>query len=67
MLKNLQVVFRTVSALLGAWWIIHWTHESDESIWNDPVKIPIFHFFIVFILLVIKIAELVPPVANSYF
>jgi hypothetical protein len=63
----LQIVFRAISALLGARRIINGTHESDESIRNDPVEITILHFFIVFILFIVKITELVPPVAYGYF
>jgi hypothetical protein len=64
--EYLQIVFRAIAALLGAWRIINGTHESDESIWNDPVEITILHFFIVFILFIVKITELVPPVADGY-
>ena len=63
MLKNLQVVFRAVSALLVAWRAIYGTHEGYESIWNDPVEVAVFHFFVVLVLLVIEVSELVPPVA----
>lgn len=66
MLKDLQVVLGAITALLRAWRIINGTHEGYESIRNDPVKISILHFFVVLVLLVIKIAELVPSVANRY-
>ena len=67
MLKDLQVVLRAVSALLGAWWIVNRTHECYESIWDYPVEIAVLHFLVVLILLVIKITELVPPVADRNF
>ncbi len=67
MLKYLQVVLRAVSALLVAWRAINGTHEGYESIWDYPIEISILYLFIVFILLVIEVAELVPPVADRHF
>jgi len=63
-LKNLQVVFGTVSALLGAWLVINGSHESYESIWYDPVQVSVLHLFVVLVLFVVKISKLVPPVAD---
>jgi hypothetical protein len=67
MLEDLQVVIRAVSALLGAWRVINRTHEGYESIWDYPVEISVLYLLIVLILLVIKITELVPPVADRNF
>ena len=65
-LENLKVVFRTVSALLDARSCVDGTHESNKFVRYDPVKIAVFHFLVVLILLIVEVAELVPAVAYCY-
>jgi hypothetical protein len=62
--EHLEVVFRTVSALLGARRVINGAHECYESIWYDPVKISVLNFLVVLVLLVVEVTELVPTVTD---
>lgn len=64
-LEDLNVVFGAISSLGLAWWRICRPHKRNEFIRQDPIKVTIFNFLIVFVLFVIKVSELIPSKANS--
>ena len=65
--EYLQVVFWTVTTLLSTRRSVNRSHEGYELVGNNPVKISVLNFLVVFIFFVIEILEFVPTVANSYF
>ena len=46
--------------------LINWSHESHELSWDNPVKVTILNFFVMFILLCIEGFEVVPAEANTF-
>lgn len=45
---------------------IYWTHKGHKLAWNDPIKISVFNFFVVFIFLNIKHLKVVPALLNCF-
>ena len=45
--------------------VLNWSHECNKLSWDDPVEISILNSLIIFILLDIKCAEIVPSEPNS--
>jgi len=65
-LEDLQVIFGRVAPLVDALGV-DWAHEGDELVGNDPVEVSVLDLLVVLVLLVVKIFELVPPVAYCDF
>lgn len=63
-LKDLDVVLGAIATLGLAGLRICWPHECDELVGQDPVEVPIFDHLVVFVLLVIEVAEFVPAQPN---
>jgi hypothetical protein len=59
-LKNLDVVLRSIASFRLTRWCICRSHESDKLIRYYPIQISILHLFVVFILFIIKVTEAVP-------
>ena len=64
MLEDLQVVLRRVAAPLELTNIIKWAHEGNKFVRDNPVEVAVLDFLIVFVLLVVKLAEIVPAEFN---
>jgi hypothetical protein len=64
--EYLQVVFWTVTSLLSTGGSVNRSHECYELVGNNPVKIAVLDFLIIFIFFVVKILEFIPTVTNSY-
>lgn len=60
MLEYLYIIFGSIAASLKLVDVIKRSHKSYEFTGNNPIKIAIFNFFIVFIFFVIKLLEIVP-------
>ena len=63
--EDLKIVFWLVSSSFC--FIINRTHECNEFFWNDPVKVSIFYFLIVIVLLWVKVSEVVPSKLDCDF
>lgn len=61
--ENLDVVFWSVSPLWLPRLRVNRPHERDELVWNNPIKITVFHLLVVLVLLVVKLSENVPAQA----
>jgi hypothetical protein len=60
-LKDVHIAASRVAvAALFTGNLIDGTHEGKELTWNDPVKVTILNFFIVFILLDIEGLVIIP-------
>ena len=65
-LEHLQVVLWTITSTIWAH-LVYWTHECNELARQHPVKVPIFHLLVIFILLVVELPEVVPAEAHTDF
>lgn len=65
MLKDLNVVVSAITLLFLAWGCVDWAHKCNEFVGNDPVKVTVLYFLVVFILLVVELFEVIPAEANS--
>jgi hypothetical protein len=63
MLENLKIVLRCVASSLELANIVEWTHEGNEFVRYDPVKVTVLDLLVIFILLVIKFPKFVPSEA----
>jgi hypothetical protein len=68
--KNFKVILGGIPMFRLSWnllRVINGPHEGDELSRDNPVKIPILHFFIIFILSRVKILKTVPPELTCNF
>lgn len=45
---------------------VNWTHEGYELAWDNPVKIAVLNFFVVFVLLHVEGFKVVPIAFNCF-
>ena len=45
--------------------LIYWTHEGDELAWNDPIKVSVLNFLVMFVLFCIICLKVVPTATNT--
>ena len=64
-LKDLNVVFRSVAPLRLARQGVYRPHERDELVWNNPIKVTVLDFLVVLVLFVVKFSKNVPAETNS--
>jgi len=64
-LENLEVVFGRVGSSFHSGWTLHGTHEGDEFVRQDKVKVPVLYLLVVFIFFVVKLPEVVPSMGGS--
>jgi len=63
-LEHLNVVVSAVSLLFLALRGVDWTHKRNELVGNNPIKVSVFNFLVVFVLFVVKLFEVVPAEAH---
>ena len=44
---------------------VNWAHKGQKLTWNDPVEVPVFDFFIMFVFFYIESVVIIPPLAHS--
>ena len=64
--ENLQVIFWGVTTSIRSD-LVHWSHKGDKLSGDYPVKITIFDFLIILILLIIEVSEVVPSKVDGDF
>lgn len=64
-LEDLEIIFGSVSSSFEFTNIVERSHERNKLIRYNPVQIPIFYFFVVFIFFVVKFSKLVPTQSDS--
>jgi hypothetical protein len=62
--ENLVIVLRSIPSTFNV--LINRSHKCDKLSRKNPVKISILDFFIVFILLRVKVPEVIPAMFDCY-
>lgn len=64
-LENLNIILWGLSASLLSLRPINWTHKGDKLARDDEVEVSVVELLVIFVFFVIKLSEVVPPVAGS--
>ena len=64
--EHLHIVFWRVSSPVRSD-LVHRAHKGDEFSRYDPIQVTILDFFIVLILLIVKLSKVIPAVADGDF
>lgn len=62
--EHLHIIFWRVSSAVCSD-LVYRTHKSDEFPWYNPIEITILNLFIVLILLIVKLSEVIPAMADG--
>ena len=60
LLENVDVLTRVMTKSLLLVSFFNWTHEGNESVWNNPIQVSIFDLFIMLVFLHIESSEVIP-------
>ena len=66
MLEDLKVVFRRICTSLKCTLLVDRAHKRNEFVRDNEIEVSVLNFLVVFVLFVIKLAEIVPAVAHRY-